>query len=305
MNNETSEHKMKSNRFWEVFLELLKWVVGTVGLGLAGICINQNIQETELQIKRLNADATFLNAVEIHVENKRDLSEHDYLSFINTFITSPDIHAKVKARIKLLAAHIEESKDLESKIANRTRQDSAINAIEDENKAQLKSIDTPFSDYTSQASIAELEKKESEIAKTVPLTNLSTLDTIQMTRNRTTPIALKIEKTTYTLIGKPTTKWCKAGYYIEFNNTLRIGVNELNNTSAKLNFRDIENDKPEIIDKLKNYTMTEGEKFVIKHNNYRYEITLNFIGAAGKNPFTRAVYLTVNAYRQEAVSESS
>ena len=39
-----------------------------------------------------------------------------------------------------------------------------------------------------------------------------------------------------------------------------------------------------------------GKTVERSYGNYKYEITLNNIGAAGKNPFTKAAYITVATY---------
>ena len=65
-----------------------------------------------------------------------------------------------------------------------------------------------------------------------------------------------------------------------------------------VDLKDVEatDNNPPIIHR--NVTLTSGETIIMEHNGYRYQITLNYIGAAGRNPFTKAGYITVATYKK-------
>jgi hypothetical protein len=107
------------------------------------------------------------------------------------------------------------------------------------------------------------------------------------------------------LVGTAQTQWCKQGYYVEYNNTLRIGINDLNASDKKIiiNLKDIENEVEKQIAIPGSNDSTKivkvGESYELDYNNkYRYQITLNYIGTTGKNPFTKAAYITVATYKK-------
>lgn len=163
---------------------------------------------------------------------------------------------------------------------------------------QLNQIEARLQSKSREVSINELKTEENKIAEAVPSIDspaIATLNAVQKTI--TPPIVFNREKT-YCLVSDPVTKWCKENYYIEFNGTLRVSVTNVNpkSNSITVDLKDIEtsDNNPAII--REKVTISSGETIIVEHNGYRYNITLNYIGAAGRNPFTKAGYITVATY---------
>ncbi|MEO1021476.1 MAG: hypothetical protein AAFW89_02955 [Bacteroidota bacterium] len=293
---------MASNNESNRYLEILKWFVGTVVLGTAGIIINYQIQKTELEIKRLEADAGFLNVVTKNLENRGDTTELGYLEFIQTFITTHQIKVEVKARIRELETHINQTVTAEAKAASDKKVQNLMGALSSDQIEQFRQIEKEEKTTEGeQQSINELIQKESEVADQETPIHSNSISSISRAKELTTPLSVKTKKETYTRIGKPITRWCKKGYYVEFGNTLRLGINELTSGSIIFNLKDIEGDKrnnPQFIENNAEVELSEGEIYTLTYDSYRYEISLDYIGSAGKNPFTKAAYITVTTYKK-------
>ena len=289
------------NRFWDILLGLLKWIIGTVGLGLVGICINQSIQETELKIKRMDADTQLLKVVTRNLDhNRTDSLEFRYLSFVKTFITTYEIKEEVKYRIDELGYNLSLMAKKEADQANKKQFELAKKQIDDplrdrliQGEKELKSLGN------GGVNIEDLVSKENIIANNVISIDSSTIATLNPTQEIIAPVTISKGKTTYKLIGVPVTKWCKEGYYVEYNNTLRLGINNLNSQSMIVNIKDIENKEIEPILIEDEINLVEGETHKAISHNYQYVISLSYIGSAGKNPFSKAAYITVSTYMKQ------
>lgn len=287
-------------------VELAKWFLGTFVLGLSGVIINNNIQETELELKRMEADTKLLEVVRQDIaDNRTDSLEIRYLQFIQTFITTPEIKEEVEDRINNLAYSIRIQTDNLAKQITREQGEETTELLSEEQKGLFKQKQIEIEGLTTdhdQISIEKLKSEEQEIAGGVASIESNALITINNVQETIAQAAISDDNEVFVLVGKPITKWCKKGYYVQFNNTLRIGVKDLDSKSVYLNLKDIEIDmkNPAVIND--NLKMTEGEVHTLTHNDYRYQITLNYIGGAGKNPFTKAAYISVSTFIKSAAN---
>lgn len=291
---------MRSNQV----IELVKWLIGTVGIAVTGILINQKIQSTELEVKRLEADAKFLEVVTADIGADVINSEIKYLEYILTFVTTTQIRKEIQERIMRKKALLIEEESLVIKLKAEVRK----NALKTElNPEQIKAFELKKSEEAlvepsePQKNMDSLLEEENAIAPNIKSLNWreKSIDSLQKV---TTPVSIVDHEDDFNIIGVPITKWCKKGYYVEFSQHLRIGVKKLIDKSISINLKDISesSDDPAIL--KDNVKIIEGEVWVGEFNNYRYEITLNYIGAAGKNPFTKAACLTVSTYKK-AITE--
>ncbi|UXP31671.1 hypothetical protein N6H18_15080 [Reichenbachiella agarivorans] len=294
----------KEGSYKNTVLEIAKWLIGTVGLGLTGIFINQQIQKTELEIKRLEADANFLSVVTQDVKNRADSSELGYLQFIHTFITTPQIKNEVRLRIGDLSRHMDESSARQAKNTAEKQQEVLVDHLSEQEKQaflKMKTEENAIDENSDLVSIDQLKVKENRIAPDKNAIDLGIIHTLNETKKIITPLSISSGDENYTLIGTPVSKWCKQGYYVEFNNSLRVGVVHVDKQSMVFNLKDIDGENktaPTIIPNNTSVSLSEGGVYAIDHQNYRYLISLNYIGAAGKNPFTQAACFTVSTYKK-------
>lgn len=306
METDKNNSQIKDNNRNSSILEIIKWLIGTIGLGLTGICINLNIQNTNLNIKRLEADANFLSVVTKDMESRADTTELGYLKYVRTFITSPEIKIGIKSRIIEISNHLNETAAKKAKVITENQESNIIKDLKPKEKEELLKIkeeENSIAENDNQLSLEVMKNKEYPIVGNKLEVESISIISLNKVKKFTTPISISTNEVTYTLLGRPNTKWCKKGYYIQFNNTLRLGIKSLANRSIVFNLKDIEGenkDGPELIKYNSSVTLTEGGIHTVNHKDYRYEITLNYIGAAGKNPFTKAAYLTVSTYKKTA-----
>jgi hypothetical protein len=115
---------------------------------------------------------------------------------------------------------------------------------------------------------------------------------------KSTTVATIPEKVnSYVLVRDPQTQWCKSGYFVIFNNSLKIGINSLSTANGSIDARltDVKSGK-EI---EASHLLKIGESYQLDIDDLQYHITLNYIGAAGRNPFTKAAYMTVATYTKK------
>ncbi len=283
-------------------LELVKWLIGTIGLGLTGICINQEIQTTELKVKRLEADAKFLEVVTSDIGEDVVNSEIKYLEYILTFVTTPEIKKEVQEKINRKKALDIEEEAKRVKAKETEELDKIQNNLDTEQKEKFKekrNQEESTETVEPANSIEDLVAEEENIAPNTEDLNFgeSIIDSLQKATTRTEFVSNERE---YKLVGTPVTKWVKKGYYVEFSERLRIGVKALKKNSITVNLKDIQDAQTDPILLKNSLTLSEGEIWIENRDDYRHQITLNYIGAAGKNPFTKAGYITVATYKKIA-----
>ncbi len=298
MTEEQDKTLKTGNRFWGVFLDLSKWLVSSVILGIAGVVINKNIQETELEIKRIEADTKLLETVTSNIKNNQtDSLELRYLSFVKTFITTDEIKDEVGIRISELKYNLSLSSKNKVEDENKKETEKATRTFNSDERTKIIQAENDLKNNNrDKVNIEELKSIENKLTTNVTSIDSSTINRINSTQRMIAPVTILKDDYSYKLIGEPVTKWCKEGFYVEFNNTLRIGISSLNNQSIIINLRDIEDkiSEPELI--KDNIDLSEGESYKLAYNNKEYDIKLSYIGSAGKNPFTKAAFLTVSTY---------
>lgn len=283
-------------------IDLVKWMIGTIGLGIAGIVINRQIQKNELDIKRMEADTQLLAVItkDVTHHSSSDTLELRYLSFIRTFITTDSIKHALENRRLELDGIIQSRGRAQASNSIQDQQKKAHEKIDEPMKQQLNKIDATLRNRSAEVSINDFKAEENKIAETVSSIDSTAIVTLNASQKAITPSVVKDKEISYTLLGDPLTKWCKAGYYVEFSNTIRVSVSKVtpgsNTITVDLKDISVSNDHPPFI--RENVNIASGETILVDHGNYRYQIKLNYIGAAGKNPFTKAGYITVATYRK-------
>lgn len=297
-NSNKEEKPFSSLPLW---LDLVKWLIGTVALGLLGWYTNYKIQETQLKSEQLNKereialrqielDATLIEAVsEKYSESTK--SQLSYLRYIQPFITTDCLQVAVQRQIRVLRNEL--NSNVSAKLNQQISQEIA-KALPNQRDLWKR--------------IAAEEKTTSNVsAQLMPSLDQSTFDdsfdtsfvynaitSIEKSKSLSTPNI----QYDYILIGAPETQWCKVGYYIVFNSVLRIGVNKLSKDAAVVNFKLVKSSDFNSIEKniKDDVTLIAGGFIEVNEGDFRYEISLDYIGAGGKNPFTRAAYITVATY---------
>lgn len=299
------------------YLDLIKWFLSSVVLLILGPYITNKIQKTQLiienrkdsvtlEINRLNADSKLIESVSSKFDLaetdscKSHLKEANYLQFIETFVTTDTLIKNINRRIYFLNTALQSQKS-----GSLNRQDSLISRDSTKFTSSQKNgliglIDStplkskPISDYVSQV---DKFIKDSNIKRLSNQPTDSILRVFQKINLISTPVK---SDNNYYLISQAQTQWCKKGYYIEFNNTLHIDIINLDVRTQKIKIdlkdSDGKQDSPSVIQN--NLTLSVGQVITQYNANYRYEITLNYIGHAGKNPFTKAAYITVATYKK-------
>jgi len=291
----------------DAILDFWKWIIGTIVIGITGQIISWNYNKSKLEIERLDADSKLITAA----SNKFDSSLRvriDYLNYIKPFISTEGIRERIQQTIQYLSPPIIDAANnaLAGDIKiEKDNNNSKINKAADTNiRKDLGTLAATKSKLDSQSSISLYNDSVNTILNalsekvTILPVDSAAIQKITETYSFATPPIID----DFILTGAPVTQWCKEGYYVEYNNSLRIGINDLNTNTQqiKVNFKDIENNEVKSIppNVKKSVDITVGQMFTLNHGNYRYQITLNYIGAAGRNPFTKAAYITVATYKK-------
>lgn len=291
------KEKPRTSIWASPFWDLLKWFLGSIVLGVAAMIINSAHQETELELKRMETDSKLIDAISAKFDTSA-VVQGKYLRFIGPFISTPSLKKAIEERISLLEPYISsENKDstknsinkFSSKIENNTspEEKEKLISLGQQRPAQQQSIDT-------------LKQKENGI---VSNKNITPIDSVAIKKiEETKSILTKPILEEYSLLSAPQTKWCKENYYVEYNNTIRIGINDLNADAKKVvvNLKDIEGgqETPILVNNQPNVSISAGNPLEVKYHDYKYFISLDYIGSAGKNPFTKAAYISVTVYKK-------
>jgi MinD-like ATPase involved in chromosome partitioning or flagellar assembly len=89
-----------------------------------------------------------------------------------------------------------------------------------------------------------------------------------------------------------TDAWFKEGYFLQFED-IRISLKVLDKKTESITV-EICNTTTDLYCRplVKEKTISKGESFTFSKGKYKYVLTLNRIGAAGRNPFTKAAYIS-------------
>lgn len=286
------------------FFDMIKWFFGTLVLGLLGLYTNQQIKETELEVQsrekakalelqRMEIDSKLVAAVSVKFDTAKRV-QLSYLIYIQPFISTDSIKVAVRRQILALGreldSHVADSiKAAQSRVVAKARSEL--------NLAQTQSAQKQAEAVPAKELPIATYKKESDSAFSnirTSISDSSVILDIQKTKGLSTP---KIEYD-YILQRPPETKWCKEGYYVEFNNTLRVGINDLTKAGIVVNLKRVANNGEAVVISEKPITILNGASIDIEDGDYKYKISLDYIGGAGRNPFTQAAYITVASYKK-------
>lgn len=293
---ETKE-KVKDDRNTPAIIELLKWFLGTIVIGGFGIYIQFKNSESEENLRKIDADANLVQTVSAKFDTTAR-GQLAYLTYIYPFIRTDNFRNAVQTLRDSLTPIVQVQ-------INKTAEKKIDSAVQDN-----KSSSVTINNATKSEKALDKIKRPKPISELIKqqdttLPNAVKIDSAAIKSIETQQILLTSRSVkNYILINGPQTLWCKEGYYVEFNNTLRIGISDLNNSKKTItvNFKDIENGAetqiPPSESSNSNKVLNVGENYPLDYNKYRYQITLNYIGAAGKNPFTKAAYITVATYKK-------
>ncbi len=228
---------------------------------------NSGVKQVENSMLQLNRLCTILDSLQ-----RKEKQSNDTAHISNTVKTEIEKTERQTLRFKQLI-----------NTASKAQDNEAVGLYQDSLKKANKQLDTLIS---SNAALKNSVTASEHIMRTI----------IEQTK-QASPVPTIFSKTKqYSLIGTTETKWCKDGYYIEFNNTLRIIAKDVDykNGVVRVDFKNAyePNDPIET-----GRTIQVGETYILDAKPYRYIITLNYIGSAGKNPFTKAGYFTVDTYK--------
>lgn len=280
----------------EQIIDLIKWFIGTVVLGVFANVITNNYNNNKLVLERLDTDSKLITSISLKFDTLPS-TQYSYLRFIKPFVTSDSLKKGIKESLDTLKIAVKR----QQANAQKTVQPAADKNLSHLTEPQVTAFkNTASSDISTSkvppvTSMSEAVKSENNlVGDNVKLTNIDTkaISNIEAASVILNPPIVN----NYTLIGSPQTLYCKKGYYVEFNSTLRIGVNYLDIANQKVSVRYTDISSGEI---LKDETFLDLNKpDTLVANPLKYNITLTYIGAAGKNPFTKAAYLTVATYKK-------
>ena len=287
---ETKKNEDKAEYWNSHRLDLVKWLIGTVGLGIITLTLNechyQNEQEikkteyfNEQKIKRTESDIKLITSVNYDTNLQSQLK---YLLSIKPFIATDTFRSIVDSQINNLLILSNPNAVVSNTITAAAEKSETKLSPEQIKKLKTQANVTISVNDTLQKSISIFKAKEDSILITQGLTPIDSGVIKKITEANI--LSVKQEKNDYTLQGIPRTLWCKQGYYIEFNNTLRIGINKLNNNEQTItvNFKDIEENPTNPTMIQDDVIIAAEQTLILDRKNYRYQITLNYIGAAGE-----------------------
>ncbi|MDF2434138.1 MAG: hypothetical protein JWP44_3769 [Mucilaginibacter sp.] len=302
-------------------LDFFKWIIGTVILGAAGLWINCSIQthqlkltqvkdSVQLRLQQMEVDSKLITAVSEKFDDqetdqaKNHQKEINYLQFIITFVSTDSLVKNIHNRLNSLNGVITTNnlKQVVPDAATITQKTSQLS-----NGLSVKlQKDAAHAPKVNQ-SMTQFNTDQENLVKTSP-TGTPLLDTNQTTAVLTninkaavTTVPGKIENNFYLAVG-PQTLYCKAGYFVVFNNALRVDVNATDpaNQVATVGFKKAGTN--DLVDpSLASVVLSKNAPLTVDYGGYRYQVNLSYIGHAGINPFTQAAYITVTVYQQQAV----
>src|ERR1700744_701809 len=85
----------KPKSLLEIRIDLIKWIVGTVGLGIITQLITCEHNASELALQRLNADSKLITAISEKFDTTARV-QLSYMKFIRPFITSDNLKPGVQ-----------------------------------------------------------------------------------------------------------------------------------------------------------------------------------------------------------------
>ena len=294
--------------------DLLKWFVGTVVLGSStfiSTCVYQNKElqikktegEQEIKIKNIEADSKLIEAIsrQFDTSSRSQTTALYYYNFIEPFVTTDKIKNALDSQIKVMNAPL-----LLITAASHSTSDIIDANARKYNYNASSNSSASGENQVSANIISENESKDSGLAKI----NKKLLDSLMwVTQNLSLEKLRKINNVKasvplflnnepgYGLVGPASQQWFKDGYYREFNGTLRVGLNSLDGNAQVIYVRcsDIDGD---VLKGYENVPIALGAGCTIIDADFKYIISFDFIGAAGKNPFTKAAYITVTTYKK-------
>jgi hypothetical protein len=297
--------------------ELVKWILGTVILGGVGLLITKDnndheldIKRVDIEVKRVDIDVKTLQDIEAKVDK---LSNSDsklrYLEMKRGILISDVGRECIDKMITQVKNEIEAIKKANAAVAQKSNTDAVkiVKTINPEVEQKLK-----FLARTTAAPKKPLSKSERPISSNLmPLTDYKQATAAILGSTAPTPaqdqaikqiaeakfLSLPVTVDNYELLAAPETKWCKAGYYVVFNNTLKVGLIDVTRNSITFHLNELPSGNP--IGK-QNLSLNVGEPLPpIFYGEYKYLFSLDYIGKAGRNPFTQAAYITVTTYQKK------
>ncbi|MDB5117676.1 MAG: hypothetical protein JWQ79_3168 [Mucilaginibacter sp.] len=280
-------------------IELLKWFITSVVLVVAAGIITHYDNESKLELEKVDTDSRLITAISTKFDTLAS-TQYSYLKFIQPFVTSPDLQEPVKLSIERLEKLVKQQTFQSPKAdvpqaatANQNKLTAPqTKALQDLAGATAGAVPT-----TQIKPLSDAIQAENNVVKDNPA--LTSIDAKAISNIEAATVILNpIKNDNLTLVGPPQTLWCKKGYYVEYNNTLRVGLSNLDAGSQTItvDLTDITSTPTTFI--RQNMVLNVSKTETVDRSPYQYKITLNYIGAAGKNPFTKAGYITVATYKK-------
>jgi hypothetical protein len=280
--------------------ELVKWLIGTVGLGLFGLWINNNIQEkqmdkqeianqNEISINKIKADAEIINAISAKFDTVYR-TQLNYLHYIQPFAQTDDLKVSISVAIK--------------RLDSISKAPAILNSLNSKSQIRTSELSkTTKAEFLKDSTVSAARQKpqqdivKDEIAKGPGLRPVTTSDSIIHQIQKFNLVTVPSSIANYKIDGDPQTLWCKKNYFQIFLNTLKIGIDQLDQSGITVNITELSPAGNSVLDP--SVTITSGSKITRNSKidgTVQYVISLDYIGNAGVNPFKKAAFITVTRY---------
>ncbi|HVW96057.1 MAG TPA: hypothetical protein VHA56_08820 [Mucilaginibacter sp.] len=266
-------------------IAVAKWLVGTVGVGLFGLWINHNAQEKQIERQNIESDASIIRAISTKFDTSLSI-QISYFRYIEPFVKTPSLRDSIDAILNRIDPSFIHLKKIDSASPN-------LSHVSKQVISEMKK-DTEATVLKPQTSVIKDEQAVAPGLKVVQ-TAAVIIDSIENRRKDAAPLTIN----SYELSNPPVTQWCKKNYFVIYSNTLKIGINDLDNVGVYARLTDLtafRNAADSVISANRRLTIGSPAEIFSKDEKLKYLINLDYIGKAGVNPFKKAAFITVTTY---------
>jgi len=277
---ENTPAKTKKGLSRAEIIDIIKWAIGTVGLAVLSLVFNHTNSNTN--------DANLIAGVAKLDTNT--LAKLNYFTNIRPLISSAATRDSITKIINNINTAYNPGK-LAKVISSATA--SIGNTATPPNPKQNAAFKTQEQQSlvkTTPVSMDNLFAAENKVDTATSVVTESIVKKIQESKILNTPPKIP----SYAISGLPQTLWCKRNYYVIFSDVLQAGVNDLDNSAQSINLTLTDLTTQKVL--YNDTTLKVGNTLSAEINGNKYVLSLDYIGKAGKNPFTRAAYLSVSTY---------
>lgn len=276
-----------------IYADLLKFFIGTVVLGLVTNFMNDAIQQEKVDLEATKTESEHLSTFAAQYLNLTDLDQKkEFLEFMITISYSDITRSRYQNLLDTLQRQIARKSKLEAEIGKvaddvAPQEAERIQTLEKEiAQAQATPNVDPAVVAEKQQQLDKIINENASVKKLQELNQkIAALDnSYRAMRSLVTDTATVKAAPGYALVENLEDEWMKEDYYRMYADRY-LAVNSLNNKSVTFQLRTEEKVNEGVI---ANFTMVPGQTKVIDAGNWRYEIVLLRIGAAGRFPLPKA-----------------